>query len=212
VAVEGARGADVERLCTMAGLGCGTRPINECIQHDRLPATVGSPGPGLPRERLNRSNTQNPSPLDPRTASRTAPLRGQTLRRSTAWQEAELPTGSPTDGAPESEGQRPCPAVGHPTGTRTDLPAHRRIGGGSGGHEGGSWAGADRTVVPPDSVRSLRISARLVCGQASGSNMNSRTSCGQRQAAAILAAHSRAASREGTSTTAMPPSSSLVSA
>jgi hypothetical protein len=43
-------------------------------------------------------------------------------------------------------------------------------------------------------------------GQTSGSNMNALTSCGQRQAAAIFAAHSKAASREGTSMTVMPPS------
>ena len=48
-------------------------------------------------------------------------------------------------------------------------------------------------------------------GQASGSNPNSRTSCAQRQAAAIFAAHSKAASRKGTSTTVNPPVSSFVS-
>lgn len=41
--------------------------------------------------------------------------------------------------------------------------------------------------------------------------MNSRTSCPQRQATAIFAAHCRAASREGTSTTVKPPLNSLVS-
>ena len=46
--------------------------------------------------------------------------------------------------------------------------------------------------------------------QTSGSNMNSRTSCAQRQAAAIFAAHWRAASRVGTSTTVTPPHNSLV--
>src|SRR5438552_1228866 len=35
--------------------------------------------------------------------------------------------------------------------------------------------------------------------------MNSRTSCGQRQAPAFLAAHASASSREGTSTTQNPP-------
>ena len=38
-----------------------------------------------------------------------------------------------------------------------------------------------------------------------GSGMNARTSCAQRQAAAVLAAHSSASSREGTSTTQNPP-------
>ena len=41
--------------------------------------------------------------------------------------------------------------------------------------------------------------------------MSSRTSCAQRQATAILAAHSSASSREGTSTIAKPPMTSLVS-
>src|SRR4051794_23177771 len=38
--------------------------------------------------------------------------------------------------------------------------------------------------------------------------MNSWTSCAQRQAAAVLAAHSSASSREGTSTTQNPPMAS----
>ena len=41
--------------------------------------------------------------------------------------------------------------------------------------------------------------------------MNSRTSRAQRQAAAILAAHSSASSREGTSTTENPPTYALLS-
>src|SRR5437763_15497578 len=40
---------------------------------------------------------------------------------------------------------------------------------------------------------------------------NSRTSCAQRQATAILAAHSSASSREGTSTTENPPMYALLS-
>ncbi len=48
-------------------------------------------------------------------------------------------------------------------------------------------------------------------GQTSGSNMISRTSCAQRQAAAILAAHSSASSREGTSISENPPMTALVS-
>ena len=47
--------------------------------------------------------------------------------------------------------------------------------------------------------------------QTAGSVRSSRTSCAQRQATAILAAHSSASSREGTSTTANPPRTSLVS-
>src|SRR5688500_14457381 len=47
--------------------------------------------------------------------------------------------------------------------------------------------------------------------QAVGSGRSSRTSCAQRHATAILAAHSSASSREGTSTTANPPMTSLVS-
>ena len=48
-------------------------------------------------------------------------------------------------------------------------------------------------------------------GQTSGSYMISRTSCAQRQAAANLVAHSSATSREGTSTIAKPPMTSLTS-
>ena len=44
-----------------------------------------------------------------------------------------------------------------------------------------------------------------------GIGQTSRTSCEQRQATAILAAHSSASSREATSTTANPPMTSLVS-
>ena len=47
--------------------------------------------------------------------------------------------------------------------------------------------------------------------QTVGSGRSSRTSCEQRQATAILAAHSSASSREDTSTTANPPMTSLVS-
>ena len=45
----------------------------------------------------------------------------------------------------------------------------------------------------------------------SGQATSSRTSCAQRHATAILAAHSRASARERTSTTANPPRTSLVS-
>jgi hypothetical protein len=41
--------------------------------------------------------------------------------------------------------------------------------------------------------------------------MISRTSCAHRQALAVLAAHCSASSREGTSTTQNPPTTSLVS-
>jgi hypothetical protein len=51
----------------------------------------------------------------------------------------------------------------------------------------------------------------LTCAQTSGSNMISQTSCAQRQATANLAAHSKASSREGTSTIANPPTTALVS-
>jgi len=62
--------------------------------------------------------------------------------------------------------------------------------------------GADRPDDPPRR-RSVPLNA---AGQlpTAGSGMNSRTSCAQRQAAAILAAHARASSREGTSRTVNP--------
>jgi len=44
--------------------------------------------------------------------------------------------------------------------------------------------------------------------QTFGSGMISRTSCAHRQATAILAAHSSASSRDGTSTTENPPMTS----
>jgi hypothetical protein len=47
-------------------------------------------------------------------------------------------------------------------------------------------------------------------GQLSGSSANSRSSCEQRQALAIFAAHWTAASRDGSSRTQKPPSNSLV--
>src|SRR3712207_1364033 len=47
--------------------------------------------------------------------------------------------------------------------------------------------------------------------QESGSYMISRTSCAHRQAAAILAAHASASSREGTSMIENPPMTALVS-
>ncbi len=47
--------------------------------------------------------------------------------------------------------------------------------------------------------------------QTVGSGMISRTSCAHRQATAILAAHSSASSREGTSTIENPPMTALVS-
>ncbi len=47
--------------------------------------------------------------------------------------------------------------------------------------------------------------------QTSESNMNSRTSCPQRQVTAIFEAHCSATSREGTSTTVKPPLRPLIS-
>ena len=55
--------------------------------------------------------------------------------------------------------------------------------------------------------RSHRLRPR---GQLSGSYWNSRSSCEQRQALAIFAAHWTAASRDGSSRTQKPPSNSLV--
>src|SRR5215472_11182153 len=52
---------------------------------------------------------------------------------------------------------------------------------------------------------------RVSSYQAVASGRSSRTSCAQRHATAILAAHSSASSREGTSTTANPQMTSLVS-
>src|SRR5262249_33873867 len=49
-----------------------------------------------------------------------------------------------------------------------------------------------------------------LAGQLSGSYPNSRSSCEQRQALAIFAAHWTAASRDGSSRTQKPPSNSLV--
>ena len=49
-----------------------------------------------------------------------------------------------------------------------------------------------------------------LAGQFSGSYPNSRSSCEQRQALAIFAAHWTAASRDGSSRTQKPPSNSLV--
>src|SRR5262245_8412001 len=53
-------------------------------------------------------------------------------------------------------------------------------------------------------------SACDLAGQLSGSYPNSRSSCEQRQALAIFAAHWTAASRDGSSRTQKPPSNSLV--
>src|SRR5262245_46235149 len=49
-----------------------------------------------------------------------------------------------------------------------------------------------------------------LAGQLSGSYPNSRSSCEQRQALAIFAAHWTAVSRDGSSRTQKPPSNSLV--
>jgi hypothetical protein len=58
---------------------------------------------------------------------------------------------------------------------------------------------------------SLALSALRSIASVLGSGMSSRTSCAQRQAAAILAAHASASSRVATSTTENPPTTSLVS-
>src|SRR6266550_4517504 len=50
-----------------------------------------------------------------------------------------------------------------------------------------------------------RAPLRLDQLSTAGSGMNARTSCAQRQATAILAAHASAASREGTSMIVSPP-------
>ena len=57
----------------------------------------------------------------------------------------------------------------------------------------------------------LGLVLRLIAGQLSGSYPNSRSSCEQRQAFAIIAAQWMAASRDGSSRTQKPPSNSLVS-
>src|SRR5215831_3192998 len=59
--------------------------------------------------------------------------------------------------------------------------------------------------------RHHRLPAWRSIASCSGSGKISRTSCAQRHATAILAAHSSASSREGTSTIASPPMTSLVS-
>src|SRR6516225_3074641 len=56
-----------------------------------------------------------------------------------------------------------------------------------------------------------RVTASPSVDQTVGSGRSSRTSCAQRHTTAILAAHFSASSREGTSTTANPPMTSLVS-
>src|SRR3954453_8261669 len=60
--------------------------------------------------------------------------------------------------------------------------------------------------------RRSRIDRGSYCFSRSVAYLNRRTSCGQRHATATFAAHKRAASSSATSTTAKPPSCSLVSA
>ena len=92
------------------------------------------------------------------------------------------------DGLDRSGGGPPRPVVGGPVAD-SHRPRHGRTGGPglSPGRACGGW------------------------DQAVGSGRSSRTSCAQRHATAILAAHSSASSRDGTSTTANPPRTSLVS-
>lgn len=59
-------------------------------------------------------------------------------------------------------------------------------------------------------VRREVLVGRGLAGQLSGSYWNSRSSCEQRQDLAIFAAHSMAASRDGSSKTQKPPLNSLV--
>src|SRR5262245_26561028 len=63
--------------------------------------------------------------------------------------------------------------------------------------------------VDAGTTSSLASGCELV-RQLSGSYPNSRSSCEQRQAVAIFAAHQTAASRDGSSRTQKPPSNSFV--
>jgi hypothetical protein len=92
-------------------------------------------------------------------------------------------------------------AVGLVAGTLVTT-AYRRAGAVTGPPAGGSPAGPGRP----------RLRSAVRGGQKVGSSGRiSRTSCRQRHAAASLAAQTRASAREGTSTTANPPMTSLVS-
>ena len=68
-------------------------------------------------------------------------------------------------------------------------------------------AGAKKVGLETNS--SFASGSRLA-SQLSGSYPNSRSSCEQRQALAIFAAHWTAASRDGSSSTQKPPSNSFV--
>jgi len=92
------------------------------------------------------------------------------------------------------------------SGTRTRLRPSAR----SQGHCPASAVQVDAQtrVVGLRPGASLALPWRACFDQAAGSGRSSRTSCAQRHATAILAAHCSACSREGTSTTANPPMTS----
>jgi hypothetical protein len=111
----------------------------------------------------------------PSTWTRRSP--GCTWTRSASSSPACAPSRPPTSACPRT-------APTSPTSTAT------------------SASGAWHRCIPGARHLYSRAGAQL---PTNGSGMNTLTSCGQRQATAIFAAHSRAASREGTSTTLRPP-------
>lgn len=92
---------------------------------------------------------------------------------------------------------------------RIDVPTERLVD-----ERGNDFARFQQRGMRNEESRAERTSSfALGCdpvGQLSGSYPNSRSSCEQRQALAIFAAHWMAASRDGSSRTQKPPSNSLV--
>ena len=129
--------------------------------------------------------------------------------------EHELAIGGYVDIDPRGDGRADPPA--EEDRRRTGLPAHPGTRPARVARDDGGLPEAFRSRLTPELSEGARGNARQLrvplssSDQTSGSNPISRTSCAQRQATANLAAHSRASSREGTSTITNPPMTAFVS-